>query len=83
MQLPQQGAADSPSSSWKLIPAARCGGEYRCSGGALALEVDVDAVKLGLGPFAVVVQIAENFPIVLCHQKLRVFCFPAASDAVG
>jgi hypothetical protein len=40
--------------------------------GALALEVDVDAVKLGLGPFAVVVQIAENFPIALCHEKLRV-----------
>jgi hypothetical protein len=45
---------------------------------ALALEVDVDAVKLGLSAFAVLVQIAEHFPVVLSHQKLRVVAFPAA-----
>jgi hypothetical protein len=46
---------------------------------ALALEIDVDTVKLGLSAVAVVVQIAENFPVVLCHQKLRVLVFPAAA----
>ena len=50
---------------------------------ALALEVDVDTVKLGLSAVAVVVQIAENFPAVFCHQKLRVVVFPAAGDALG
>ena len=50
---------------------------------AFAIEVDVDTVKLGLSAVAVVVQIAENFPVVLCHQKLRVVVFPAAGDALG
>ena len=34
---------------------------------ALALEVDVDAVKLGFRPFAVVVHEAENVPKDLGH----------------
>ena len=36
---------------------------------ALALEVDVDAVKLGLSAFAVVSS-SQDFPVVLSHQKL-------------
>ena len=51
--------------------------------GALTLEVDVDTVKLGLGAVGVVVQITENLPVVLCHQKLRLIVFPAAGDAFG
>ena len=50
---------------------------------ALALEVDVDTVKLGLSAVAVVVHVAENFPVVPCHQKLRVVVFRAAADALG
>ena len=50
---------------------------------ALPLEVDVDTVKLGLNAVAVVVQIAEYFPVFLCHQKLRVVVCAAAGDALG
>ena len=50
---------------------------------ALAIEVDVDPVKLRLGAVAVVVQKAENFPVPLRHEKLRVAVRPAAGDALG
>lgn len=48
---------------------------------ALALEVDVDAVKLGFRPFAVVVHEAENVPTDLGYQELRVVGLFAACDA--
>ena len=50
---------------------------------ALAPEVDVDAVKLGLRPFAVVVHVAENVPTDLRYQEFRVIGLFAARDALG